>query len=187
MSERDKSDFKSPPGSKTTLVRSGAEQSRGGEVNVEREEKMQFCADIGMSGSGRRRQRETREKGREEQGGRTKVHGMTLIGRRVRVRCQNTMIRSLTRMGRGANRQPKEKRPLSLPCSGVQKGRLALIPAPIALLIKTFWPLLSFLLSSLREKSGEKAHHSLSLLIWFGSRSSSLKNCSRIVRAPFHV
>ena len=80
MSERDKSDFKSPPGSKTTLVRSGAEQSRGGEVNVEREEKMQFCVDIGMSGSGRRRRRrETREKGRE-QGGRTKVHGMTLIG-----------------------------------------------------------------------------------------------------------
>ena len=79
IEKQDKSDFKSPLGSKTTLGQSRAEEGRTGGRSMEEEEKMQFCADIGMSGSGRRRQRETREKGRE-QGGRTKVHGMTLIG-----------------------------------------------------------------------------------------------------------
>ena len=103
---RDESDFKSPPGSKTTLGRSRAERGR----SMWREEKMQFCADIGMSGRRRR-----------EKGGMGENKGAW--NDFDRVRCQNTMIRSLTRIGRRANRGERKAPSLG------QKGRLALIRA----------------------------------------------------------
>ena len=61
-----------------------------------REEKMQFCADIGMSGRRRR-----------EKGGMGENKGAW--NDFDRVRCQNTMIGSLTRMGRRANRFGEKK------------------------------------------------------------------------------
>ena len=51
IEKQDKSDFKSPLGSKTTLGQSRAGEGRTGGRSMEEEEKMQFCADIGMSGS----------------------------------------------------------------------------------------------------------------------------------------
>ena len=54
IEKQDKSDFKSPLGSKTTLGQSRAGEGRSGGRSMEEEEeeeKMQFCADIGMSGS----------------------------------------------------------------------------------------------------------------------------------------
>ena len=52
IEKQDKSDFKSPLGSKTTLgqSRAGEGRTRGRSMEEEEEEKMQFCADIGMSG-----------------------------------------------------------------------------------------------------------------------------------------
>ena len=51
IEKQDKSDFKSPLGSKTTLGQSRAGEGRTrGRSMEEEEEKMQFCADIGMSG-----------------------------------------------------------------------------------------------------------------------------------------
>ena len=87
----------------------GAEQSEGGQCGERR--KCNFVPILEcLAGA----------EGRREEWGRTKVHGWNDFDR---VRCQNTMIGSLTRMGRRANRGERKAPSLG------QKGRLALIRA----------------------------------------------------------